>query len=282
MKYEAIKKRGGQWVRIRPALQVYNDSAVLVQQAIEDAWWLSDISEDGVKLQSRDTQHFRRLGLDHIHHYMDDPDANSGGTTGIVVLNVQLLLFEGNLLAEPVLRPGVPLEKFVPARSRETLYTTAARAAAAQALANRRKEYAWNEGVRDAQNAFRTLAPAFSALEADLTNRGTPVPIRIVPGGPWAFLMVACGWFVTCTWQQNASNVIEDALLTFQKFDHAPPWPNIMSFEKAHQLTVDQYRWDLVKLDEARWVVNRNPDKSYTTEELAAKVLTELLDRPNN
>jgi len=282
MKFDAIKKRGDQWVRIRPALQVYSDSAVLTQQAVEDAWWLSDITEEGVKLQSRDTQHFRRLGLDHIHHYMDDPDPNSGGTTGILVLNVQLLLFEGNLLAEPVLRPGVPLEKFVPARSHETLYSTAARAASAQALAERRKEYAWNEGVPDAQNAFRALEPAFKGLETDLAARGTPVPIRIVPGGPWAFLMAACGWFVTCTWQRNAANVIEDALLTFRKYDHPPRWPNITSFEQARQLGVDQYRWGLVNLDEGRWIENGAPDRSYTTDELAAKVLTELLERANN
>ena len=48
MKYDAIKKRGEQWVRIRPALQVYNDSGVLTD-TVEDAWFLTEITEDSVR-----------------------------------------------------------------------------------------------------------------------------------------------------------------------------------------------------------------------------------------
>jgi hypothetical protein len=283
MKYDSIKKKGEQWVRIRPALQVYNDSAVLKEPAVEDDWWLSDISEDGVKLTNRATQHVRYLGLDHVHHYMDDPNPYTGGVTGILVLNVQLLMFEGVLHAEPILRPGQPLEKFVPARSRETLFSTAARAAAFSALTKKRKEYAWSvSGVQAAQAAFRDLEPAFKALSAELAARDTPVPIRTFPGGNWAFLMNACGWWVSCTWDQRASNVIEDGLLNFRKYDNAPQWPNLRSYERATQITVDQYRWDLVSLDEARWVAQGNAEKSYTTTQLAERVLTALLERPND
>jgi len=91
MKYDAIKKRGEQWVKIRPALQVYSDSGELTD-TLEDAWFLTVITEDSVRLQSRGMQHSKVIGLDHIHNFMEDPEGQrTMGTTGTHVMNVQLV-----------------------------------------------------------------------------------------------------------------------------------------------------------------------------------------------
>jgi len=280
VKFDAIKKRGEQWVRIRPALQIYSDSAVLVQPAVEDAWYLSNVSEDGVTLRSRDTQHSRRLGLDHVHHYMEDPEPNAIQTTGIVVLNVQLLIFENQLIVEPSPAPGQPLRTFAPARTRATLFSVATKAAAERALDRRRKEYAWNEGVREAQQAFDDFAPMLRSLESALSANSTPVPLQIRPSGKHSFLLGACGWFETWDWQQQAANHIEGAFLTIRKFDGPPRLPGTVTLREPRQLTVRQYRWDLVALDSARWVPNGRDDVSYTSEDLVTRELTELIERP--
>ena len=73
MKYEAIKKYANRYVKIRPALQRYDDSATL-EATLEDAWWLTEVTPEGARLKNQATDHSRALGLDHINHYMEDPD----------------------------------------------------------------------------------------------------------------------------------------------------------------------------------------------------------------
>jgi len=228
MKYDAIKKRGEQWVKIRPALQVYNDSGVLTD-TVEDAWFLTEITEDSVRLQSRDTQHSKVIGLDHIHNYMEDPEGQrTMGTTGTLVMNVQLLLHEGALLAEPVAPPGNALKAFVRARPRATLMAAASRMRAQGELERARKEYAWSmAGVRASDQAFAEFPKAFEALRDELRDAGQPIDIVIKGASINAFLLGAAGWWVSFQWLRAAANCLDDSRLTVIRWNGHPQWPGM-------------------------------------------------------
>jgi hypothetical protein len=282
MRYEAIKKRAGQWVRIRPALQVYDDSAIL-RDTVEDAWQVEDITESTLTLQTRDHQYRRTLGLDHVHNYMADPEGERTlGTTGMLVLNVQLLVFESMLLTEPVAPPGSPLKVFVPARPRTSLLNAAARMRAAEQLEKARKEFAWSEaGVRAANAAFNELPAAIENLRKELAAGDQPVPVelrRIYEGGQ---LLKAAGWWVTLYWRRQYANTLDDAWLCIEQLDGPPKLPNLMVFEEPRRVRSDRYSFGLAAIGEPRWMAKDDPTRSYTTVGLAQEILTRLFETPN-
>jgi len=282
MRYESIKKRGEQWVKIRPALQIYNDSGVLVD-TVEDAWFLTEISEAGVRLQSRDTQHSKVIGLDHIHNYLEDPEGQrTAGTAGTLVMNVQLLLHEGMLLAEPVAPPGSALKAFVRARPRATLMMAASRMRAAAELERARKEYAWSSaGVQASDAAFSDIAKAIETLREELSKAGQPVDLVVKPGGQNAFLLGAAGWWVSFDWQRMAGNCIEGSYLIVTQWNGHPRWPGWTVWELGSRVGTKKYSFGLAALDQPRWISDTKPELSYTSEDLAQEVLTKLIERPN-
>lgn len=282
MKYDAIKKRGEQWVKIRPALQVYNDSGVLTG-TVEDAWFLSEITEDSLRLQSRDTQHSKVIGLDHIHSYMEDPEGQrTMGTTGTLVMNVQLLLHEGVLLAEPVAPPGNVLKAFVRARPRATLMAAASRMRAQAELDRARKEYAWSmAGVQASDQAFAELPRVFEALREELDAAGQPIDL-VVKGVSWnAFLLGVAGWWVSFHWQRTAANCIQDSVLKVIRWDDHPQWPGYTVWPPGDKVRTDKYTFGLAALNQPRWLSASNPELSYTSKDLAQEVLTKLFESPN-
>ncbi len=282
MRYESIKKHGEKWVRIRPALQVYNQSAVL-ENTVEDAWFMSQITEDSLQLQSRDTQHTKVIGLDHIHHYMEDPEGQRAtGTAGTLVMNVQLLLHEGVLLTEPVAAPGTPLKEFVRARPRAGLLNAAAKMRARGGLERARLDFARSaEGVQGSDQAFAELPKAFEALRDELHGAGQPIDLVIKGGYAHSFLLGAAGWWVSFVWQRYA-NALDDSELTVTQWKGHPPWPGVIIWEPGHPVGSDKYTFGLAALNQPRWLHVRNAEQSFTTLDLAQDVLTRLLELPND
>jgi hypothetical protein len=282
MKYDAIKKRGEQWVKIRPALQVYNDSGVLTE-TVEDAWFLTAITDDSLTLRSRDTAHTKVIGLDHIHNYMEDPEGErTGGTTGTLVMNVQLLLHEGVLLVEPVAPPGNALKAFVRARPRATLMAAASRMRAQAELEQARKAYAWSmEGVQSADAAFAEIPRAIESLSDELRAAGQPIDLVVKPSHGRAFLLGAAGWWVSFNWERMAANCIEDSRLTVIQWDGHPQWPGYMVPEPGRMVGRDRYTFGLAALNQPRWLAEASAVQSYTTTDLVQEVLTRLFKNPH-
>lgn len=284
MRHEAIKKRSDQWVRIRPALQIYDHSAVL-QETVEDAWLISDITDTSLKVTSRDTELSKVVGLDHIHHYMEDPEGHrSLETVGTLVMNVQLLLYQGSLHTEPVAPPGSALKAFVPAKPRASLLDAAAKMRAREELERAQKAFAWSaQGVSSAKTAFTDFAAAFEQLGEQLRSAGHPIDdlkVRTAYGN--AILLRAAGWWLLLLWQGHASNCIEEARLVVRQYDGPPPeWPNIMVINKPHEVWRQTYRYGLVALEVPRWFAESKPEPSFTTSDLAQELLTKLFERPN-
>ena len=105
---------------------------------------------------------------------MEDPEGErTHGTTGTLVMNVQLLLHEGELIAEPVAPPGTALKSFVLAKPRGRLIDAAARMRAQDDLEHKRRQYTRSyEGVKQSDDAFAAFIPTFEALRQDLENSG--------------------------------------------------------------------------------------------------------------
>ena len=281
MKYDAIKKKGEKWVKVRPALQIYNDSGLLTD-TVEDAWYLSEITEDRAKIQSRDTGHFKHIGLDHIHHYMDEEDARLR-TSGTLVMNVQLLVHEGELLIEPVSAPGQALKTFVRARPRATLMAAASRMRAQTELERARRQFASSDaGIRAADQAFADFPQAFEALHDELRKAGHAVDDFRLRHIQRVYLLRAAGWWAMIYWERKYANTLDGALLTIEQLDRPPRELGLMVFGTPTTLWQESYTFGLAAIDTPRWLPASNPAQSFTTEDLAQEVLTRLLLNPNN
>jgi hypothetical protein len=281
MRYESIKKRAGQSVKIRPALQVYNDSGVLTA-TVEDAWQITNITENSVRIQSRDTQHFREIGLDYIHNYMEDPQSHQFGTAGILVLNVQLLLHKDELLAEPVAPPGNALKAFVRAEPRAKLLDAATRMRNEAALEKARHDFSWStQGISAAHSAFAEFGPCFQAIDTDLRSAGQAIDmqIRTHPSVQFGFLLGVVGWWVQFGWRQLYANNLDDARLLITQWDGHPHFPGYMILGDPQPLNTEEYAFGLADLGQPRWLATYG-DAALTTMELAEAILTKLLDNP--
>lgn len=93
-----------QRVRLRPiAGRMMTDGTWL--PAIDDEWIPTELSERGLRIQNIRTQHAPLVGLDHIHHYVNDPERERDGLRhGFLDLNVQLTLSGCNVFTEPLRR----------------------------------------------------------------------------------------------------------------------------------------------------------------------------------
>jgi hypothetical protein len=285
LRHEAIKKHEGQWVKIRPALQIYDHAGALEQAAVEDAWCVTEITSTSLKLMSRDTELSKVLGLDHVHHYMEDPEGQRTlETAGMLVLNVQLLLYQGSLHAEPVAPPGSPLKAFVPAKPRASLLDSAAKMRARTHLEQARKQFDWSpEGVNSASKAFTDFGAEFERLGNELQAAGHPIEDLNVrtfhPNGP--ILLRAAGWWLALARTGYSSNYIGDGRLVVRQLDGPPKWPGLMVFDEPKKVWEETYRYGLAALGAPRWMAESNPDLSYTTSDLAQELLTKLCEQPN-
>ena len=286
MRYEAIRKHEGQWVKIRPALQIYDHSAVLTDRAVEDAWCISDITEKSLTLTSRDTELSKVVGLDHIHHFMEDPEGQrTFETVGTLVMNVQLLLYQGTLHAEPVAPPGRSLDAFVPARPRASLLDAAARKRSRDELERAQKAFAWSTGgVNSALTAFADLKNAFERLGEDLRAAGHPIEdLRLRTVHSNVILLTAGGWWATLILKDMAANTIENARLKISQLDGPPDGFGLMVFsdDKGKVVSSHQYLYGLAAKDAPRWISESNRELAYTPMDLAQELLTKLLEEPN-
>lgn len=279
MKYDALKKHANRHVRIRPALQRYDDAAKL-EATLEDVWYLGEVSTEGVNLQNPATGHFRVLGLDHIHHYMEDPhSARSGGPKGVLVLNVQLLLFNRELLIEPVAPPGAALVTFVPTQTREDFLSAAKRHQSGVDLANAKNAYATSPvGIRASDAAFYDLLKAIDVIEATLRGQGNTAEITRKHFG---FLIVigAFGWWASINWE-HYMNTLKHSRLTIRKWDGHPSFPNVMSIRKPNCVAIEQYTFGLVSASQAEWISLDNDSHHLSSMELVMRLLLEFMKNP--
>lgn len=285
VKYEALKKHADRYVKIRPALQRYDDLATL-EMTLEDAWFLTEVTPEGARLQNRATAHSRILGLDNIHHYMEDPDGkHTEGTRGILVLNVQLLIFKGKLLLEPVAPPGTSLKSFTPTQTRDDLFTIAKRRQAEMELTSKKNEFATSaDGIRMSDEAFYELLAAFSNIETILRKQGNPIDIVIKHSG-LQIVVGAFGWWASITWE-HYMNTLQDSRLTIRKWDGHPPYsgfppyPDVMLIRQSNCVAIDQFTFGLVNLSEASWIDLSNSQHHLTSMEIAENILQDFIDNP--
>jgi hypothetical protein len=70
---------------------------------LDDEWIPTELSERGLRIRNVRTQHAPLVGLDHIHHYVSDPEREWDGLRhGFLDLNVQLTLSGCNVFTEPL------------------------------------------------------------------------------------------------------------------------------------------------------------------------------------
>lgn len=97
-----LKKSIYHRIRIRPVAKRFDGQNYLAK---EDDDWIIQKVEDIVELSNVRTGHVAKLGFDHIHHYVSDPDRDFDGLThGILELNVQLTLSGVRIEYEPIRR----------------------------------------------------------------------------------------------------------------------------------------------------------------------------------
>ena len=93
-----------QRLRLRPiAGRMMTDGTWLPM--IDDEWIPTELSERGLRIRNVRTHHAPLVGLDHIHHYVSDPERDGNGLRhGFLDLNVQLILSGCNVFTEPLRR----------------------------------------------------------------------------------------------------------------------------------------------------------------------------------
>lgn len=279
MRYESITKNVNQWVKIRPALQVYVDKpSVMLDVTVEDAWWLHDLAEKTVKLRSRDTDHTRAIGLDYIHNYMADPDGPTTlGTTGILVLNAQLLLYRGELLVEPNSGPGVPLKQFVPAVRRADFLKGAAAVFAANQLAMKRELFATShDGFLAADRAFAELPQSFSVLAKEMAQQQTPFEIQI-RRKDFGLAVFIHGWWVTIHWQRGGT--LAASRLRVRRWATYPQWPEFRSGGDEMCTQERDYVFGLAMDSQSAWMLKGDPNRSETSFDIAMGLVSDLIKK---
>ena len=259
------------------------DNAAALRGAVEDAWLISEVTETSLKLESRDGELSKVVGLDHIHHFMEDPEGQrTHGTIGTLVLNVQLLVYEGALHAEPVAPPGSPLKAFAPAKPRASLLNAAAKMRSQAELERARKAFAWStEAVKAADQAFAELPQAFATINQELRDHAQAIEMVIKDKHRGLVLLGAAGWWVSFEWSSRAVNTLTDSYLKVQQWDGHPNYPGFIVFGEATEVWSERYSYGLAALDAPRWIPESNPRLSFGTMDLAQEVLTRLLDQPN-
>jgi hypothetical protein len=107
MNLAQIKKSLGQRVQLVP-IACRLDSLGRELPHINDTWLISEVAEEGVRIENPRTGHFTVLGKDHIHHFTTNPDASrvAGVPHGFLTLLVQLYLQGPKLWITPTPRPG--------------------------------------------------------------------------------------------------------------------------------------------------------------------------------
>lgn len=279
MKYDALKNNVDRLVRIRPALQRYDSTAAL-EVTLEDSWRLTEVTPEGAKLRNLSTDHTKVLGLDHIHHYMEDPDsARTGGPNGVLVLNVQLLFFNGELLAEPVAPPGSSLKAFVPAQRREDFFSVAKRYQSQNKFAHLKKAYATSTaGIGASDEAFYEIFSAVASIEAILQDQGNTSEIVRKHIG-LNILIGAFGWWASVIWERY-QNTLDNSRLTIRKWDGHPPFPNVLLLRKPNCVAVKQYTFGLVDSGIAKWLDLNNVQHFVSSKEIVMDILQDFMSNP--
>jgi hypothetical protein len=275
MRYESLKKHANQRIRIRPALQRYSDVGKL-ETTIDDTWWFDEVSEDGARFKNEATTHTIRIGLDSIHNFMSDAEQRDGAK-GTLVLTAQLLLYRGQLIAEPT-SPGAPLKHFAAPVTRQTLQEVAQRQHAARELDERRAEFD-REGVAEALNAFKEIGDVLRAIQADPANAVMELFVHQHNSG---YLISACRWWVTINWNMRFS--LKESYLSIIKWSGRPNVPGNLSysFDSAETRSETKYRYGLARMGEAGWIKAGQPDIPIGTREIIETTLIDLCQTPNN
>jgi len=211
---------------------------------------------------------------------MDDPDGERmGRTRGILVLNVQLLIFKDELLLEPVAPPGIALKSFIPAQTREDVFTVAKRRQAEIELISRKEAFASSPGaIKASDEAFYGILEAFGILEATFREQGSPIEIVRKHFG-LSTVIGAYGWWASIIWERYM-NTLQNSRLTIKKWDGHPPFPDVMLIRKPNCVTVDQYTFGLVSATEARWISLSNNRRNLTSMEIAENILQDFMSNP--
>jgi hypothetical protein len=107
MNFAHIKKSQGQRVQLVP-VACRLDPVGRELPAINDAWLISRVTDEGVQIDNPRTDHSTVLGKDHIHHFTSNPDETrqAGVVHGFLILLVQLYLQGPRLRITPTPRPG--------------------------------------------------------------------------------------------------------------------------------------------------------------------------------
>lgn len=276
---EQFKKNVGQRVRVQPALQLYADRGA--PEVHDDVWLIVRVTDDEFELENLWNQHHITLGFDSYFNFVIDAEGRKRGThAGILVLKAQLYMHAGRLDFAATIAPGKELKDFTPPTPRPTARSTAHDAARRAQQVMHIAEYMRSpEGVQAGAQAFLQVGDALSKIESELVDAGTPVPMEIWQE-PRAFLLKACGWWVTITWQANEYNGLVGNLLTLIKWYGPPPWPGRISLVEGRQVTVTQYTFGISPAGQPAWLSNWNSLLSYTSRDIADRIVQELIERP--
>lgn len=106
MNWEKLKQNFGSWVQITPIACRLDEHGIPLPQIDED-WFIDETTDDYIRISSKATSHFVKLGKDHIHHFTSNPQRTVGTTKyGFLTLLVQVFVQGNNVWVKPTNRPG--------------------------------------------------------------------------------------------------------------------------------------------------------------------------------
>lgn len=274
MKKDELRRSVGKLFRIQPAMQLYNDAGAL-RAPLDEAWILQKADAGEFTLRNPAEELDITLGMDSYVGFQEDPGTRLG-TVGVLVLKVQIYLFEDALHFQVVHAPGKSLSDFTPPRRRRTVYDAVSARLAADELEERQREFS-RSGVPHMQNALAQLPAAFAELQADFAARGKNPEMQLVAynGG---HLLVACGWHVTIAVKWGHS--LDNTELVLQQWAGCPQLPGLSSYHyDARPSGKTTYRYGLAEGDKHGWI-GQIANLALSTRRVLEILIMELHDRP--
>ncbi len=106
MNFEKLQGAIGTRLRLNPLPNRFTDEGFPLDK-LDDIWILEMVNRKaGLVLRNIHTDHILELGLDHVHHFVTDPQSEIDGSKhGFLLLNVEINICRERIEIFPFSRP---------------------------------------------------------------------------------------------------------------------------------------------------------------------------------
>lgn len=141
----------------------------------------------------------------------------------------------------------------------------------------RRKQFRWNEGPRDAQREVVRIAEFLDAKVADI-NATTSLRLTVKRVNR-QIVITGLQRGLSIFWKQPISNNLDGSGLEVSIWDGHPPLPGVFfPFGDPNKIRTLNFDFDLLPIAKAVWIPSADRKRAYSTDDLADHLLKFYMD----